>query len=100
MSQPQHMEALERANTVRLGRADVKRKLIAREISLSEVLAHPDVQSARLRDVLAWQWKWGNMRVRNLLGALQISETRTVGELTDRQKGLIVAACARRRMAA
>lgn len=100
MSMPQHMEALDKANRVRLGRAQVRRDLVARKITLADVLAHPDVQSARLGYVLSWQWRWGGKRVKNLLSALRISETRKVDELTDRQKGLVVAACARRRMAA
>jgi len=87
------MTALARANEVYRGRVEVKRALRERETTLNHVLSEPSVQTAMIYDVLLWQRQWGRSRVLSVLVSLQISETRLVRELTDRQKGLIVEAC-------
>ena len=85
---PQHLSALARANRVRLARAELKRRIADGEISAGDVvLACPwEVESMTVADLLASQRRWGATRCRKLLAALQISETRHVGALTQRQR--------------
>lgn len=49
---PQHIQALEKANAVRLERADLKRRLTRREVSLRECLEHPSMASCPLEELL------------------------------------------------
>jgi D-hexose-6-phosphate mutarotase len=85
---PQHLTALARANRVRLARAELKRRIAVGETSAADVVvACPwEVQSMTVADLLASQRRWGATRCRKLLAALQISETRHVGALTERQR--------------
>jgi hypothetical protein len=85
---PQHMRALERANQVRLARAELKRRIGTGEVSAGEViLACPwEAESMTVADVLMSQRRWGHTRCRKFLAAIPISETKTVGTLTERQR--------------
>jgi hypothetical protein len=86
---PQHLRALERANAVRLARANLKRKIGDGELSAADVFADCpwEALSMSVADVLMSQRRWGSHRCRKLLFGLRISETKTVGALTDRQRG-------------
>lgn len=42
-------------------------------------------------DLLMCQRRWGEIRCRNLLVGLFLSERKTLGSLTDRQRGELVA---------
>jgi hypothetical protein len=92
---PQYMRALERANEVRLARADLKRRVATGELAAAEViLACPwEAQSMTIADLLTSQRRWGTSRCRKLLAQLQMSETKTVGSLTDRQRHTLAAMC-------
>ena len=85
---PQHMQALQRANKVRLARAELKRRIAAGEISASEViLTCPwEADSMSVADVLTSQRRWGQTRCRNFLAGIPMSETKTVGSMTQRQR--------------
>ena len=85
---PQHMQALQRANEVRLARAELKRRITAGEISASEViLTCPwEADSMSVADVLTSQRRWGQTRCRNFLAGVPMSETKTVGSMTQRQR--------------
>lgn len=85
---PQHMQALQRANEVRLARAELKRRIAAGEISASEViLGCPwEADSMSVADVLMSQRRWGHTRCRNFLAGIPMSETKTVGSMTERQR--------------
>jgi len=87
-SAPQHLTALARANRVRLARAELKRRIGNGELSAADVLLACtwEVESMTVADLLASQRRWGATRCRKLLLALQISETRHVGALTERQR--------------
>jgi hypothetical protein len=89
--QPQHMQALSHANEVRLSRAELKRQILRRERSVEEVLADipPEAESMRVVDLLRAQRGWGYTRARKLLVLLAISESKTVGALTDRQREML-----------
>ena len=85
---PQHMQALQRANKVRLARAELKRQVAAGEISASEVILECPWEAASMSvaDLLMSQRRWGHTRCRNFLAGVPMSETKTVGSMTQRQR--------------
>ena len=89
--EPQRLRALERANAVRLARAELKRRIGDGEISAAEViLTCPwEAGSWTLGDLLMSQRRWGRTRCRKFLARNQISEMKQVGALTDRQRRLL-----------
>ena len=90
---PQHMRALARANEVRLARADLKRRIGQGEVTVAAVvLACPwEAESMTISDLLMSQRRWGTTRCRKLLLGIPMSENKTVGSMTDRQRGALAA---------
>jgi hypothetical protein len=90
---PQHLQALQRANRVRLARAELKRRIAEGETTAAEViLTSPwEASSMALGDVLMSQRRWGGTRCRKFLAMFRISETKTVGSLTERQRHALAA---------
>jgi hypothetical protein len=88
---PQRMRALERANAVRLARAELKRQIAHGHRSAAEVILElpAEVRSWSVGELLMSQRRWGTNRTRKLLSGLQISETRHLGMLTERQRRLL-----------
>src|ERR1700736_280516 len=91
--EPQRLRALERANEVRLARAELKRRIADGDVSAAEgILDSPwEASSWSVGELLISQRRWGTIRARKLLASVQISETRTVGALTERQRRLLAA---------
>jgi hypothetical protein len=87
------MDALDRANEVRLARSDLKHELHDRQLSLAEALVDSRAASMPVLQLLCAQWQWGRERTVPVLRELRIGELKPVGELTDRQCGLLVEAC-------
>jgi hypothetical protein len=87
-TEPQHLTALARANRVRLARAALKRRIAAGEETAAQILLDCpwEVESMAVADLLACQRRWGETRCRRFLATSRISETRTVGTLTERQR--------------
>ena len=85
---PQHMRALELANRVRLARAEVKRRIADAELSAAEVIvACPwEVGTMPIADLLQSQRRWGRTRCRKFLNSIPMSENKTIGSMTDRQR--------------
>ena len=85
---PQHLRALERANAVRLARADLKRRVAAGEICAADViLGSPwEAESMTVSDLLTSQRRWGHTRCRRFLQGIPMSESKTIGTMTDRQR--------------
>ena len=90
---PQHMRALAHANRVRLARADLKRQVADGEVTVSEVvLSCPwEAESMSISDLLMSQHRWGRTRCRRFLGSIPMSETKTIGSMTDRQRHALAA---------
>ena len=88
---PQRLRALERANTVRLARAELKRKIAEGDASAAEVILEPpdEARSWEIGELLMSQRRWGTTRCRKFLACYHISETKTLGALTDRQRRLL-----------
>jgi hypothetical protein len=85
---PQHMRALERANKVRLARAELKRKVSMDEIDVAEVILECpwEAHSMAVADLLMSQRRWGQTRCRKFLSQIPMSEKKTIGSMTDRQR--------------
>jgi hypothetical protein len=90
---PQYMRALERANQVRLARAELKRRVATGEIDIAEViLACPwEADSMAVADLLMSQRRWGQTRCRKFLAQIPMSEKKTVGSMTERQRRTLAA---------
>ena len=90
---PQHLQALQRANRVRLARAELKRRIADGEVTAGEViLTSPwEASSMAIGDVLMSQRRWGGTRCRKFLAMFRITETKTIGSLTDRQRHALAA---------
>ena len=90
---PQYMLALERANKVRLARAELKRRVALGEIHVSEVILECPWEAASMAvaDLLMSQRRWGQTRCRKFLAQVPMSEKKTVGSMTDRQRRTLAA---------
>ncbi len=88
---PQRMRALERANAVRLARAELKRQIAHGRLSAGDVILElpSEAMSWSVGELLMSQRRWGSNRARKLLSGLQISENRHLGMLTERQRRLL-----------
>jgi hypothetical protein len=85
---PQHMRALERANQVRLARACLKRRVATGDLDVSDVILECpwEAESMAVADLLMSQRRWGQTRCRKFLSQIPMSEKKTIGSMTDRQR--------------
>lgn len=90
--EPQRLAALERANEIRLARAALKRRIALGEVSAAEVIRScPDAAHRwPIGELLMSQRRWGSTRCRKFLSTNQIGETKPIGQLTARQRQLLV----------
>jgi hypothetical protein len=88
---PQHMQALERANLVRLARAELKREIARGDADASEVVAECpwETESMTIAELLTSQRRWGRTRARKFLLPLSLNENKQLGTLTSRQRRLL-----------
>src|ERR1700730_5133975 len=97
---PQYMRALERANQVRLARAELKRRVATGEVDAATVILECpwEADSMAVADLLMSQRRWGQTRCRKFLRQIPMSEKKTIGSLTDRQRQALAAmlACTQR----
>ena len=95
---PQHMRALERANRVRLARAELKREIARGDADPSMIVRDCpwETESMTLAELLTSQRRWGRTRARKFLMPLSLSENKQLGTLTDRQRRLLSAELAAR----
>jgi len=85
---PQYMRALERANKVRLARAELKRRVADGELRVADVILDCpwEAESMAVADLLMSQHRWGQTRCRKFLSQIPMSEKKTIGSMTDRQR--------------
>jgi hypothetical protein len=90
---PQHMRALAQANRVRLARAELKRQVTDGEVTVQEVVLSCawEAESMTIADLLMSQHRWGRTRCRRFLASIPMSETKTIGSMTDRQRRALAA---------
>jgi len=84
----QRLRALERANRVRIARARVKRRIAAGELTAAQVILSPrrEIDGMPIAGVLGSQRRWGEFRSRGLLARLGMSDAKTIGSMTERQR--------------
>ena len=92
--EPQHMQALAKANEVRLARAALKRQVASGQRSAIEVIRDCpwETRSMTIGELLASQRRWGRARARKLVVPLRMSENKELGTLTERQRGILAKA--------
>jgi hypothetical protein len=90
---PQYMRALERANQVRLARAELKRRIAMGAVDVAEVILECpwEAESMAVADLLVSQRRWGQTRCRRFLSQIPMSEKKTVGSMTERQRSALAA---------
>jgi hypothetical protein len=88
----QRMEALQRANDVRVRRAQLKRDLKAGVVHIESILLDPPewVSTAKVFDMLMAVPKFGRVKAARLLNQCRISQSKTVGGLSERQRAELV----------
>src|SRR4051794_8234110 len=82
------MQALAQANRVRLARAELKRQVAEGEADVADiVLECPwEAESMTIADLLMSQHRWGRSRCRRFLLSIPMTETKTIGSMTERQR--------------
>ena len=90
-AEPPRLKALERANEVRLARAELKRRIAEGDVGAAEViLSCPwEASSWTVGDLLMSQRRWGTARCRKFLSRAQINEMKQIGSLTERQRRVL-----------
>jgi hypothetical protein len=85
------MQALARANRVRLARAELKRSIARGDIEASEVVRDCpwETESMTLAELLTSQRRWGRTRARKFLLGVALNENKRLGTLTPRQRALL-----------
>jgi hypothetical protein len=82
------MEALQRANEIRVQRAELKRRLKDGSVSIRDILEEPPayVLTAKVYDMLVAVPKLGRVKASRFLNQCRISQSKTV----DRQRTELV----------
>jgi hypothetical protein len=88
----QRMDALARANEIRVKRAQLKRDLRAGRRSIHSLLLDPPeyLQTAKVFDMLLAVPKYGRVKVNKILAHCRIAPSKTVGGLSERQRSELV----------
>ena len=92
-SHEQRMRALRRANEIRTARAQLKRDLKAGKAKVEQLLIDPPeyVLSAKAFDMIIAVPKYGRVKANKILSQCRISPSKTIGGLSERQRGELVA---------
>lgn len=88
----QRQAALNRANQIRVDRALMKRAIKGRHLSALEVLEDPPdyALTMKLAALLLAVPKFGTVKARRVMHVCRISDAKTVGGLSDRQRREVV----------
>src|ERR671934_2594236 len=88
----QRMEALKRANDIRVKRAKLKKDLKDGQVSIEEILRDPPeyVSTAKVFDMLMAVPKFGRVKAARFLNQCRISQSKTVGGLSERQRAELI----------
>jgi len=86
------MRALRRANEIRSRRAQLKRDLKAGKATIEKLLLDPPdyVMSAKAFDMILAVPKYGRVEANKILAQCRISPSKTIGGLSERQRGELV----------
>ena len=88
----QRLDALDRANRIRVQRAQLKRELKSGQTSFDRILLDPPdyVLTAKVYDMLLAVPRLGRVRAGRLLTQCRISQAKTIVGLSERQRGELV----------
>ena len=88
----QRMEALQRANHIRVRRAQLKKDLKDGRAQIEDILLDPPdwVSTAKVFDMLMAVPKFGRVKAARMLNQCRISQAKTVGGLSERQRTELV----------
>jgi hypothetical protein len=88
----QRMEALRRANDIRVRRAQLKKDLKVGRVQIEEILSDPPefVSTAKVFDMLMAVPKFGRVKAARFLNQCRISQSKTVGGLSERQRAELI----------
>ena len=88
----QRMEALKRANDIRVKRAKLKKDLKDGRVRVEQILRNPPeyVETAKVFDILMAVPKFGRVKAARFLNQARISQAKTVGGLSERQRAELV----------
>jgi S13-like H2TH domain len=88
----QRMDALRRANEIRVKRAQLKKDLKSGAVHVVEILRDPPdfVGTAKVFDMLMAVPKFGRVKAGRFLNQCRISQSKTVAGLSDRQRDELV----------
>jgi hypothetical protein len=88
----QRMDALARANQIRIKRAQLKRDLKAGRRSIHSLLLEPPewVETAKVFDMLLAVPKYGRVKVNKILAHCRIAPSKTIGGLSERQRSELI----------
>ncbi|MEX2210814.1 MAG: integration host factor, actinobacterial type [Gaiellaceae bacterium] len=88
----QRMDALRRANEIRVRRAQLKKDLKDGRVKVDEILRRPPdyVETAKVFDILMAVPKFGRVKAARFLNTCRISQSKTVGGLSERQRAELI----------
>jgi hypothetical protein len=88
----QRMDALKRANDIRVRRAKLKKDLKDGRVKIEKILENPPeyVSTAKVFDMLLAVPKFGRVKAARFLNQCRISQSKTVGGLSDRQRAELI----------
>jgi hypothetical protein len=88
----QRMEALRRANDIRVRRAQLKKDLKLGRVQIEQILSNPPefVSTAKVYDMLMAVPKFGRVKAARFLNQCRISQSKTVGGLSERQRAELI----------
>jgi len=88
----QRMDALRRANDIRSQRAQLKKDLKSGRVQIKDVIASPPdyVLTAKVFDMLLAVPKYGKVKATRFINHCRISQGKTVGGLSERQRNELV----------
>lgn len=86
------MDALKAANQIRTRRADLKKRLKAGRVGIHGIILDPPewLLTMHLSELMLSVPKYGRVKVNRILTQCRISPSKTVGGLSERQRGEIV----------
>jgi hypothetical protein len=87
-SADQRLEALRKANEIRVHRSQLKKDIAAGRVQIVDILARPPgfAETERVSVLLLAVPKYGSARVSRLLAKCRISDSKRLAGLTERQR--------------
>ena len=87
----QRARALQLANRVRRVRSELRTRIADGQLSAAELIltCPPEIANMPIEQLLTSQHGWGQVRSRALLARVAVREDKSIGSLTDRQRGAL-----------